>query len=69
MDDQSNWYKTIRMDTPTVTTTLKNLSLLYRRQGRYDTANTLENYVLHSQNDSQAIIQALDLVEHTTASV
>jgi kinesin light chain len=64
-DTQGNWYKTIRVDTPTVTTTLKNLSLLYRRQGRYDAADILEDCVLHTRNDSQTIIQALDIVKQS----
>jgi len=61
-DIHSNWYKTTRADTPIVTKTLKNLSLLYRQQGRYDAADILENYALNTRNDSQTIIQALDIV-------
>ncbi len=51
VDTQGHWYKPIRLDTSTITTTLKNLSLLYRRQGRDDAADTLENDALHSRND------------------
>ena len=37
------WYKAAKVDSPTVTTTLKNLGALYRRQGKYEAAQTLEN--------------------------
>jgi len=62
-DAQGGWYKTIRADTPTVTTTLKNLSLLYRRQGRYEAADTLENCASRARKDPQAMIQALNLIK------
>lgn len=51
-------------DLPTVSTTLKNLSLLYRQQGRYDTADTIENCVSHAHDDAQAITRAVDIVQH-----
>ena len=56
----------LRTDLPTVSTTLKNLSVLYRQQGRYDTADTIENYVSHAQDDAQAITRALDIVQQST---
>jgi kinesin light chain len=62
---QGNWDKTIQINTPAVTTTLKNLSLLYRQQGRYNAADILENCVLHARNDSQTIIQVLDIIKQT----
>jgi kinesin light chain len=60
---QGNWYKTIPVDAPTLTTILKNLSLIYRQQGRHDAADLLENCVLHNRNDSHTIIQALDIAK------
>jgi kinesin light chain len=65
-DAQGGWYKTIRADTPTVTTTLKNLSLLYRRQGRYEAADTLENCASRARKDPQAIVQALNAIKSTS---
>ena len=62
-DAQGGWYKTIRADTPTVTTTLKNLSLLYRRQGRYEAADMLENCAARARKDPQAIGQALAVIK------
>lgn len=34
---------------PTVTTTLKNLGALYRRQGKYEAADTLEEAAMRSR--------------------
>lgn len=34
---------------PTVTTTLKNLGALYRRQGKYEAAETLEDAALRAK--------------------
>ena len=64
-DAQGGWYKTILADQPTVTTTLKNLSLLYRRQGKYEAADTLENCAAKARKDPQAIVQALNIVKQT----
>ncbi|CAF0837703.1 unnamed protein product [Rotaria sp. Silwood1] len=64
-DAQGGWYKTILADQPTVTTTLKNLSLLYRRQGKYEAAEALENCAAKARKDPQAIIQALNIVKQT----
>lgn len=61
-DGQGNWHKAIRADLPTVTSTLKNLSLLYRRQGRPDAADTLDNCASHARKDPQLILQALSLI-------
>ena len=64
-DAQGGWYKTILTDQPTVTTTLKNLSLLYRRQGKVEAAETLENCAVKARKDPQAIVQALNIVKQT----
>lgn len=39
------------MDSPTVTTTLKNLGALYRRQGKYEAAETLEDCAMRSKRE------------------
>ena len=64
-EGQGGWYKTIPNDQPAVTTTLKNLSLLYRRQGKYEAADTLENCAARARKDPQAIVQALNIVKQT----
>ncbi|CAF0756632.1 unnamed protein product [Adineta steineri] len=64
-DAQGGWYKTSLTDHPTVTTTLKNLSLLYRRQGKYEAAEALENCAVKARKDPQATLQALNIVKQT----
>lgn len=39
------------MDSPTVTTTLRNLGALYRRQGKFEAAETLEECALRSRQN------------------
>ena len=38
-----------RFSSPTVTTTLKNLGALYRRQGKFEAAETLEECAMRSR--------------------
>lgn len=44
-------HKAAKVDSPTVTTTLKNLGALYRRQGKYEAADTLEDCALRSKKE------------------
>lgn len=48
------WHKVAKVDSPTVNTTLKNLSALYRRQGKYEAADTLEDCALRSKREEAA---------------
>uniref|UniRef100_A0ACB8G6R9 Kinesin light chain 1 n=1 Tax=Sphaerodactylus townsendi TaxID=933632 RepID=A0ACB8G6R9_9SAUR len=48
------WYKACKVDSPTVTTTLKNLGALYRRQGKYEAAETLEEAAMRSRKQRVA---------------
>ncbi|XP_058459274.1 kinesin light chain isoform X2 [Malaya genurostris] len=57
--EYGGWHKAAKVDSPTVTTTLKNLGALYRRQGKYEAADTLEDCALRSKKE------ALDLVKQT----
>ena len=41
---------------PTVTTTLKNLGALYRRQGKYEAAETLEECAIQSKKNVSGTI-------------
>ena len=52
--DYGGWHKAARIASPTVQATLKNLSALYRRQGKYDAAETLEECAMRSKNKSQS---------------
>jgi kinesin light chain len=46
------WQKAVKVDNPAVTTTLKNLGALYRRQGKYQAAETLEDAALRAKKQS-----------------
>jgi kinesin light chain len=48
----TNFVPAAKVDSPTVTTTLKNLGALYRRQGKYEAAETLEDCALRSRKDA-----------------
>uniref|UniRef100_A0A672MFG5 Kinesin light chain n=1 Tax=Sinocyclocheilus grahami TaxID=75366 RepID=A0A672MFG5_SINGR len=47
--EYGGWYKACKVDSPTVTTTLKNLGALYKRQGKFEAAETLEEAALRSR--------------------
>ena len=53
------------MDCPTVTTTLKNLGALYRRQGKYEAAETLEDCALRTRSVDLVLILIL-IAENVT---
>nr|CAI5846242.1 unnamed protein product [Callosobruchus analis] len=57
--EYGGWHKAAKVDSPTVTTTLKNLGALYRRQGKYEAAETLEDCALRSRKE------ALDIVKNS----
>nr|CAI5846244.1 unnamed protein product [Callosobruchus analis] len=53
--EYGGWHKAAKVDSPTVTTTLKNLGALYRRQGKYEAAETLEDCALRSRKEKAAV--------------
>ncbi|KAJ8684447.1 hypothetical protein QAD02_020239 [Eretmocerus hayati] len=55
--EYGGWHKAAKVDSPTFNTTLKNLGALYRRQGKYEAAETLEDCAIRSRRE------ALDLVK------
>lgn len=57
--DYGGWHKAAKVDSPTVTTTLKNLCALYRRQGKFEAAESLENCALRFRK------RAVDVVNNT----
>lgn len=57
--DYGGWHKAAKVDSPTVTTTLRNLVALYRRQGKHEAAESLENCALRFRK------KALDVVKST----
>ncbi|KAK3792332.1 hypothetical protein RRG08_046641 [Elysia crispata] len=54
MPEYGGWHKNAKVDSPTVTTTLKNLGALYRRQGKYEAAETLEECAMKSKKNALA---------------
>ncbi|KAK3746123.1 hypothetical protein QZH41_008827, partial [Actinostola sp. cb2023] len=59
--EYGGWHKAAKVDSPTVTTTLRNLGALYRRQGKFEAAETLEDCALRSRQS----VNALDVVRQT----
>ncbi|ETE64429.1 Kinesin light chain 1, partial [Ophiophagus hannah] len=55
--EYGGWYKACKVDSPTVTTTLKNLGALYRRQGKFEAAETLEEAAMRSRKQASTITQ------------
>uniref|UniRef100_A0A0N5AJG5 Kinesin light chain n=1 Tax=Syphacia muris TaxID=451379 RepID=A0A0N5AJG5_9BILA len=51
--EYGGWHKAAKVDSPTVTTTLKNLGALYRRQGKYEAAETLEDAALRAKKQHE----------------
>uniref|UniRef100_A0A8C0D5U9 Kinesin light chain n=1 Tax=Balaenoptera musculus TaxID=9771 RepID=A0A8C0D5U9_BALMU len=57
--EYGGWYKACKVDSPTVTTTLKNLGALYRRQGKFEAAETLEEAAMRSRKQVMLMDQTL----------
>ncbi|XP_076383010.1 kinesin light chain isoform X9 [Megalopta genalis] len=55
--EYGGWHKQAKVDSPTVTTTLKNLSALYRRQGKYEAADTLDDCALRSGKETLEFVK------------
>ena len=49
------------LNSPTVTTTLKNLGALYRRQGKFEAAETLEEAAMRSRKQASMNIHLSDV--------
>uniref|UniRef100_A0A8C7YHM7 Kinesin light chain n=1 Tax=Oryzias sinensis TaxID=183150 RepID=A0A8C7YHM7_9TELE len=54
--EYGGWYKACKVDSPTVTTTLKNLGALYKRQGKFEAAETLEEAAMRSRKQVSCFI-------------
>uniref|UniRef100_H3AT09 Kinesin light chain n=1 Tax=Latimeria chalumnae TaxID=7897 RepID=H3AT09_LATCH len=57
--EYGGWYKACKVNSPTVNTTLRNLGALYRRQGKLEAAETLEECAMRSRK------QGLDPINQT----
>lgn len=55
--ESGSWYKAGRVDSPAVATTLKNLGALYRRQGKIEAAETLEECASKTRRSADVVRQ------------
>ncbi|XP_014674510.1 PREDICTED: kinesin light chain-like [Priapulus caudatus] len=62
--EYGGWHKAAKVDSPTVMTTLKNLSALYRRQGKYEAAETLEDCAMRSKKEALDMVRSSSKSEH-----
>jgi kinesin light chain len=58
--EYGGWHKAAKVDSPTVTTTLKNLCALYRRQGKVKEAEELENCALQNRRHAMGAVVKLE---------
>ncbi|XP_056281946.1 kinesin light chain 1 isoform X3 [Pseudoliparis swirei] len=61
--EYGGWYKACKVDSPTVTTTLKNLGALYKRQGKFEAAETLEEAAMRSRKQGLDSVHKQRVVE------
>ncbi|XP_061133928.1 kinesin light chain 1-like isoform X4 [Syngnathus typhle] len=61
--EYGSWYKACKVDSPTVNTTLKSLGALYRRQGKLEAAETLEECASKSRKQGFDAINQSKVVE------
>uniref|UniRef100_A0A8C5N6E6 Kinesin light chain n=1 Tax=Gouania willdenowi TaxID=441366 RepID=A0A8C5N6E6_GOUWI len=67
--EYGGWYKACKVNSPTVNTTLKNLGALYRRQGKLEAAETLEECAVRSRKQFVTLVcctqQGLDPIHQS----
>ncbi|KAK9972345.1 hypothetical protein ABG768_025660 [Culter alburnus] len=61
--EYGSWYKACKVDSPTVNTTLKSLGALYRRQGKLEAAETLEECATKNRKQGIDAINQSKVVE------
>ncbi|ERE90635.1 kinesin light chain 4-like protein [Cricetulus griseus] len=61
--EYGGWYKACKVSSPTVNTTLRNLGALYRRQGKREAAETLEECALRSRKQGTDPISQTKVAE------
>uniref|UniRef100_A0AAY4EC46 Kinesin light chain n=1 Tax=Denticeps clupeoides TaxID=299321 RepID=A0AAY4EC46_9TELE len=61
--EYGGWYKACKVNSPTVNTTLRNLGALYRRQGKLEAAETLEECATRSRKQGIDPIHQSRVVE------
>ncbi|KAJ8393218.1 hypothetical protein AAFF_G00062900 [Aldrovandia affinis] len=61
--EYGGWYKACKVNSPTVNTTLRNLGALYRRQGKMEAAETLEECAMRSRKQGTDPVNQTRVVE------
>ncbi|XP_035256697.1 kinesin light chain 1-like isoform X1 [Anguilla rostrata] len=61
--EYGGWYKACKVNSPTVNTTLRNLGALYRRQGKMEAAETLEECATRSRKPGSDPANSARMVE------
>ncbi|KAM9500533.1 kinesin light chain 2 [Clarias gariepinus] len=61
--EYGSWYKACKVDSPTVTNTLRSLGALYRRQGKLEAAETLEECATKNRKQGIDAINQSKVVE------
>ncbi|KAG5855551.1 hypothetical protein ANANG_G00050240 [Anguilla anguilla] len=61
--EYGGWYKACKVNSPTVNTTLRNLGALYRRQGKIEAAETLEECAMRSRKQGTDPVNQSRVVE------
>ncbi|XP_053485555.1 kinesin light chain 2-like isoform X1 [Ictalurus furcatus] len=61
--EYGSWYKACKVDSPTVTNTLRSLGALYRRQGKLQAAETLEDCATKNRKQGIDAINQSKVVE------
>ncbi|XP_077993725.1 kinesin light chain 1-like isoform X3 [Glandiceps talaboti] len=61
--EYGGWHKAAKVDSPTVTTTLKNLGALYRRQGKYEAAEILEDCAIRARKNALDVVRQAKVAE------
>lgn len=61
--EYGGWHKAAKVDSPTVTTTLKNLCALYRRQGKIEEAEALESCALQGRRKAVEVVKSTKVMK------
>lgn len=61
--EYGGWHKAAKVDSPTVTTTLKNLCALYRKQGKIAEAEQLESCALQHRRKAVDVVKSTKVMQ------
>ncbi|KAI4896853.1 hypothetical protein NFI96_016917, partial [Prochilodus magdalenae] len=67
--EQMAWYKASKVNSPIVNTSLRNLAVLYRQQGKTQAAEMLEEYTLKTRKQGAAVDPVKDAIRRRSSSL